>query len=180
MCFLLFLLYLLHNYLNFMKNIIIHILFIVSTLLLSWDISAADNDHYKKLLDIQKLMFVYNIDNIDFNTKERADTLFRKPDVFPHDTSRQLAYVATGDCSICIATMMDFLIIWSKGSGLPVPTILVKGPDVELVKFYIAQEFGQDFNFDIISIPPEIYAQDGAYLIIKNKILDSLPWSINQ
>lgn len=160
----------------------IHYFLLAVSALLSYDTYgySTGNNNKEKLFDIQKLMFIYDMNNIDFNSKERSDTLFRMSGIFPNDTSKQLVYVATGDCSICIATMMDFLITWNSGVELPIPTILIKGSNVELAKFYTAQEFGKDIHINIISIPHEIYAQDGVYLIVKRRILDYLPWTINQ
>ncbi len=162
-----------------MKNTLSQIFFILA-LLHSCEINAA-NDFYsdKKLRDIQKLMFIYNIDNIDFESKERADTLFHAAGIFNNEISRHLAYVTNGECSICIAALMDFLATWKNGKELPIPTILVKGTDAELVKFYVTQEYGDSHNFNIITISPDVHAQDGAYFIVNHRILGYTTWNIN-
>lgn len=87
-----------------MKNTLSHIFFILA-ILHSCEINAA-NDFYsdKKLRDIQKLMFIYNIDNIDFESKERADTLFHAAGIFNNEISRHLAYVTNGECSMNMVT----------------------------------------------------------------------------
>ena len=60
---------------------------------------AASMGISEKLREIQKLLFVYDLDAIDFDAMERVDTLFLTPDIFSNDNIKRMAYVVTGDCS---------------------------------------------------------------------------------
>lgn len=135
-----------------------------------------DND--RKLRDIRKLMSVYDIEAINFNVMERADTLFRVSGLFPEDSTKRLVYVANGNCSVCIASLINFLSTWERGLVLPEPTLVIKGANDELVKYYLMQQEGNWIGLPRATVPSDIYAQDGAYLIVNGRIINHIPWTI--
>lgn len=158
---------------------ILPILLIIIPMLSSCRSRAASMGIPEKLREIQKLLFVYDLDAIDFDAMERVDTLFLTPDIFSDDNIKRMAYVVTGDCSFCIASLMDFLATWESGDGLPEPALMIKGDNDELVKYYLAQQDKNYLMFPRKVIASDIYAQDGAYLIINGRIIKYIPWSID-
>lgn len=132
----------------------------------------------EKTTALKKLLFVYNTDIIDYLSKERADTLFRIAGAFPNDYTKHLVYVVTGDCSVCISSLLDFLSVCKLNSKFPVPTIIVKDIDDELIKFYLNKTDKEYMNYSRFTISPDTYAPDGIYLIIRGRVIDYLYWNL--
>lgn len=140
--------------------------------------NAVSNDIWKdEIMAIKKLLFIYDSEIIDYDSKERADTLFRKTGLFPPDSARHLVYVSTGDCSSCIGDLMNFLFILEQDTTLPAPTILVKGDNDELLKYYLGETNKKYLSFKRHVISQDAYSPDGIYIVVRGRIIDYSPWN---
>ena len=79
-----------------------------------------------------------------------GDTLFKYELDFPADTAvRTLVYVGSGDCSVCIAAMLDFLKTYSELKNDISLFLLLKAESRELLDYYISTD-SADFCKDNI------------------------------
>lgn len=148
----------------------------------SQDAMTAEQD---KVRQIRFFTFVYDMECMDLGGRQRCDTTFWTASI-PDDQSIHLLYAVNGECSVCLSKALDFIDKWlSIENPDSVPCIVLKGRE-EYWQYYFSQ-FCQELSeeqlqktgkIDVISVPAEVYAPDGMYLIFKNRIIKYEEWKI--
>lgn len=133
----------------------------------------------EKIQALKTFSFIYDLECVDVAGRERADTTFMT--MLPHkETGPYIVYVATGDCSYCIGTALDFLhVCVLAGEEQYRPYIAIKN-NPELFRYYLTED-GLDaavMETDIIQLLEEVMAPDGMYLIYNNRIINYAKWEI--
>lgn len=139
----------------------------------------------KKVFDLE---FFYSTPCSEISPNSvSGDTLFKYALDFPADTAvRTLVYVGSGDCSVCIAAMLDFLKTYSELKNDISLFLLLKAESRELLDYYISTD-SADFckdnisrikNLKVILAQPEIKVDDGMYLLAGDKIVRYSAWKI--
>lgn len=113
-----------------------------------------------------------------------ADTTFEYCIDFPKDTTYRLIYVGTGDCSICIASILDFLKEYSFTKDKLPLLILLKSDNAELFNYFREKNkmiFANENSSEIMNLPviltsPTANAKDGMYLLCGNRISKYSAW----
>ena len=139
----------------------------------------------KKVFDLE---FFYPTPGSEISPNSvSGDTWFKYALDFPADTAvRTLVYVGSGDCSVCIAAMLDFLKTYSEVKNDISLFLLLKAESRELLDYYISTD-SADFckdnisrikNLKVILAQPEIKVDDGMYLLAGDKIVRYSAWKI--
>lgn len=115
-----------------------------------------------------------------------VDTLFDYAVGFPNDTVVRMMYVSSGDCSVCIASMLDFLKEYTfLKDELPL-FVLFKAESRELLDYYI-EKYDGDFeqknigriaNLKILTMSSFAESEDGLYLLKGNRVIEHMVWVI--
>ena len=109
----------------------------------------------------------------------------------PENKTPQLLYLATPDCSFCIASALDFMYTYCliDNQNIPKPLIILKEGDKAIFEFY-KDKFIKDLdstnfkitdNFKSIKIISRYWysaneADDGVYLLYRNHVINYMQW----
>lgn len=134
----------------------------------------------EKIIMLKKFFFIYDLECVDMTSRERADTTFMM--VLPEhkNAGPYIMYVATGDCSYCIGTVLDFLRVCAfVGEEQYRPNIAIKN-SLELFRYYLKEDGLEDavYETEIIELPEGTNVPDGMYLIYRNRIINYASWEI--
>lgn len=146
-----------------------------------------NNNYYFKCQTIEAFI------NIDYEAAlENAD----RYSIFPPETgflhtnmvTPQLLYISTPDCSFCIVATLDFMIAFSYlNTDFETPIILLKDGDRKIFDFYLEKQLSGNIDKNIVQKLKTFHiingycetintANDGVYLIYRNKVLNYMPW----
>lgn len=134
----------------------------------------------KKHKTINAVSFIYDIECIPIQKMVRTDTLWRTAAANIESEEPYIAYVATGDCSFCIADAFDFIrTYYDMHNDKEFKLLLVKGGE-EVFRYYMEKEDINELteNITTIFIPEETYSQDGIYLVYNGRIINYASWNI--
>lgn len=138
------------------------------------------------IMDSLKIQILRSFVNIDYQKVDPGTDTAMHSGFFseiPVTTDPILCYVATPDCSFCIATVLDFMrTVCLSDTKSMIPIIVFKDGDSDLFQFYKEQyisHLDSSLHQTFKSIPAlNLYneyvnnTKDGAYLIYNGRILN--------
>lgn len=171
-----------------MKHLILTI-FLAATVI-SCRSSGSLEEYYSESSDSLKIQILRSFTNIDYakagsGTDSARSSLCNS--LPSYEDTPSLYYISTPDCSFCIAAALDFMYTVSISDLSPaVPAVAFKDGDTDVFEFYKDQYSKnldsttmQAFNsIRTIKVYDETLnaAEDGVYLVYRNRVLNYIPW----